>query len=98
MQKLFGYANRLLQQLSVWLVSDDLGGEDAGYGGPGLVWLYVVCGSLDGQTNSLKCLWRWLMVDICTFNSRATALVDIPPKNKKKIKKKLPHTEMLDDD
>ncbi len=43
-QKFFGYANRLLQQLSGWLVSDDLGGEDAGCGGPGLVWLHVVCG------------------------------------------------------
>ncbi len=43
-QKLFGYANRLLQQLSGWLVSDDLGGEDARCGGPGLVWLHVVCG------------------------------------------------------
>ncbi len=42
MQKFFGYANRLLQQLSGWLVSDDLGGEDAGCGGPGLVWLHVV--------------------------------------------------------
>ncbi len=27
-----------------WLVSDDLEGEDAGCGGPGLVWLHVVCG------------------------------------------------------
>ncbi len=44
MQKLFGYANRLLQQLSGWLVSDDLGGEDAGCGAPGLVWLHMVCG------------------------------------------------------
>ncbi len=35
MQKFFGYVNRLLQQLSGWLVSDDLGGEDAGCGGPG---------------------------------------------------------------
>ncbi len=43
-QKLFGYANRLLQQLSGWLVSDDLGGKDAGRGGPGLVWLHMVCG------------------------------------------------------
>ncbi len=41
-QKFFGYANRLLQQLSGWLVSDDLGGEDAGCGGPGLV--LVACG------------------------------------------------------
>ncbi len=30
-------------QLSGWLVSDDLGGEDAGCGGPGLVLLHVVC-------------------------------------------------------
>ncbi len=37
-QKFFGYANRLLQQLSGWLISDDLGGEDAGCGGSGLVW------------------------------------------------------------
>ncbi len=28
-----------LPQLSGWLVSDDLGVEDAGCGGPGLVWL-----------------------------------------------------------
>ncbi len=25
-------------------VADHLGGEDAGCGGPGLVWLHVVCG------------------------------------------------------
>ncbi len=43
-QKLFGYANRLLPQLSGWLVSDDLRGEDAGCEGSGLVWLHVVCG------------------------------------------------------
>ncbi len=36
-------SNRLLQQLFGWLVSDNLGGEDAGCGGPGLVWLHVVC-------------------------------------------------------
>ncbi len=36
-QKFFGYANRLLQQLSGGLVSDDLGGEDAGCGGPELM-------------------------------------------------------------
>ncbi len=44
-QKFFGYANRLLQQLSGWLVSDEFGGEYAGCGDPGLVWLRVVCGS-----------------------------------------------------
>ncbi len=27
-----------------WLFSDDLGGEDAACGGPGLVWLHVVYG------------------------------------------------------
>ncbi len=32
------------KQLSGWLVSDDLGGEDAGCGGAGLVWIHVVCG------------------------------------------------------
>ncbi len=42
-QKFFSYANRLLQQLLEWLVSDYLGGEDAGCGGPGLMWLHVVC-------------------------------------------------------
>ncbi len=42
MQKFFGYANRLLQLLSGRLVSEDLGGEDAGCGGPRLVWLHVV--------------------------------------------------------
>ncbi len=79
--KFFGYANRLLQQLSRWLVSDDLGGEDAGCGGPGAgvvtrglrLW-----SRLDVLPNSLKHLWRRLMVEKLTFNSRATALVDIP--------------------
>ncbi len=69
MQKLFGYAHRLLQQ-----VSDNLGGEDAGFGGPVLVWLHVVCGCV---AISLKRLWRRLMVEQLTFNSRATALVGI---------------------
>ncbi len=35
-------------------------------------------GRLDVLPNSLKRLWRWLMVEKWTFNSRATALVDIP--------------------
>ncbi len=76
-QKFFGYANRLLQQLSGWLVSDDLGGEYAGCGGPGLVWLHVVW-SVVVRPNSLKRLWRRLMVEKWTSNSWATALVDIP--------------------
>ncbi len=55
-QKFFGYANWLLQQLSGWLVSDDLGGKDAGCGGPGLVWLHVVCGCEAGW---LYCQILW---------------------------------------
>ncbi len=35
-------------------------------------------GRLDVLPNSLKRLWRRLMVEKWTFNSRATALVDIP--------------------
>ncbi len=35
-------------------------------------------GRLDVLPNSLKCLWRWLMVEKWTFNSRTTALADIP--------------------
>ncbi len=84
MQKLFGYANRLLQQLwqnhdqSGWLVSDDLGGEDAGCGGPGLVWLHMVCGCEAGRM-SCQILWNafgdgYGMVEKLTFNSRTTAL------------------------
>ncbi len=45
-QKFFGYVNRLLQYLSGCLVSDDLGSEDVGCGGPGLVRLLVVCGRM----------------------------------------------------
>ncbi len=37
----------------MWLVSDDLGGEDAGCEGPGLVWLHMVCGCEAGWM-----LWR----------------------------------------
>ncbi len=50
MQKFFGYANQLLQQLSGWLVSDDLGGKDVGCIGPGPMWLHVVCGCAVGCT------------------------------------------------
>ncbi len=42
--ELLWLCNRLFQQLSGWLVSDDLRAEDAGCGGPGRVWLHVVCG------------------------------------------------------
>ncbi len=40
------YRNSLVMQTgwSGCLVSDDLGDEDAGCGGPGLVWIHVVCG------------------------------------------------------
>ncbi len=56
-QKFFAYANRLLQQLSGWLVSDNLGGEDAGCGGPGLVWLHVVC-SCEAGWMYCQILWN----------------------------------------
>ncbi len=36
-------------------------------------------GRLDVLPNSRKQLWRWLKVEKWTFNSRATALVDISP-------------------
>lgn len=64
---------RLLQQLSRWLDSGDLGGEDVGCGGPGLPG-----GQLDVLSNSLKRFWRLLMVEKWTFSLRATALVDFP--------------------
>ncbi len=35
-------------------------------------------GQLNVLPNSLKRLWKWFMVEKWTFNSRATALVDIP--------------------
>ncbi len=35
-------------------------------------------GRLNVRPNSLKRLWRWLMVEKWTFNSRSTALVEIP--------------------
>ncbi len=35
-------------------------------------------GRLDVRPNSLKRLWRWLMVEKWTFNSWPTALVEIP--------------------
>ena len=39
-----------------------------------VVWLEVL-------SNSLKQCWRWLMVEKLTFNSLATALVNIPGAN-----------------
>ncbi len=59
-QKFFGYANQLLQQLSGWLVSDDRGGEDAGCGGLGwcgYTWSAIVR-PVYVLINSLKRLWR----------------------------------------
>ena len=41
-----------LHQLSRWLVSDDLAGEEAECGGPGLTWLQVVCVCEAGWTYS----------------------------------------------
>ena len=50
-QKFFGCAT---PQLSGWLVSDNPTGEEAGYGGPRLVWLDVVWGCEAVLSNSLK--------------------------------------------
>ena len=43
MQKVFGCANQLLQQLPRGLVSGDNAGEEAGCEGPGLMCLHVLC-------------------------------------------------------
>ncbi len=72
-KKFFGYANRLLQQLS-WRWRCWMWKYWAGVIIRGLrLW-----GRLDVLPNSLKHLWRWLMVEKWLFNSWATALVDIP--------------------
>lgn len=42
-QKLFDCASQLFQQMSGCLVSDVHADEEAKYGGPGLVWLHMVC-------------------------------------------------------
>ncbi len=75
-QKFFGYANRLLQQLSrrSWRWRCWMWRSWAGVVTRGLrLWV-----RLDVLLNSLKYLWRWLMVEKLTFNLRTTALVDIP--------------------
>ncbi len=126
-QKFFGYANRVLQKLSGWLVRTAVRSRPrwvqracrwaslrrfltvcaeilwlckpivaAAVRVAGLrrswrwrCWMWrswagvVTCGlrlwgRLDVLPNSLKHLWRRLMVEKWTFNSRATALVDIP--------------------
>ncbi len=41
-------------------------------------WMWRLWGRLDVLPNSLKRLWRQLMVEKWTFNSQATALVNIP--------------------
>ncbi len=81
-QKFFGYANRCCSScpgglsqmiLEVKMLDVEVLGW-CGYTWSAVVWpvgLYL--------PKSLKCLWRWLMVEKkLTFNSRATALVDIP--------------------
>ncbi len=45
-------------------------------GSCGYTWSAIVW-QLDVLPNSLKRLWRWLMAEKLTFNSRSTALVDI---------------------
>ena len=48
----FGCANPQFHQLSGWLVSDHPASEEAGFGGPGLVWLHLVYGCEAGWTYS----------------------------------------------
>ncbi len=61
-------------------VSDNLGGEDTGCGGPGLVWLHVVCGCEAGwmywmySETPVETAYGWEM----NIQFTATALVDIP--------------------
>ena len=70
-QKFFGYANRLLQQLEVYMLDVEV------LGWCGYTWSAVV--RPVGCTAKLsKRLWRQLMVEKWTFNSQATALVYIP--------------------
>lgn len=58
-------------------LSNNVGGEAGGCGGPRLAWLRLACGCEAGwMSHSLKCLWRRLMVRKFTFASQATALVD----------------------
>jgi len=78
----FGFCACAHNQLQHIIVDDTstapAGCGDAGCGGPGLVWVHMMWGRLDVLTISLKRLWRRLMVEKWTFNSMATALVDIP--------------------
>ena len=50
LRQLLTVCAEILHQLSEWLVSDDPAGEEAGWGGPGLTWLHVVCGCEAGWT------------------------------------------------
>ena len=62
-EKLFGCANPQFHQLSGWLVSDDLAGEEAGCGGPGLAWLHVICGCEAGWMYC-QILWNGVGVSL----------------------------------
>lgn len=68
---IFGHVNWLLQQLSPWLDSYNPNGEAAAFGGPGLLWLHVICGCEAGSATAK--FWRWLMEQKWAINSCATA-------------------------
>lgn len=52
-----GRISLVVHQLSGCLVSDNLAGEEAGSGGPGLAWLQVVCGFEAGMLRSGHALY-----------------------------------------
>jgi hypothetical protein len=65
---------------AIWLVSDDPTGEEAGCGGPGLAWLYMVC-----SCEARWCINKFYKITLeaaygreINIYSLATALVDIP--------------------
>jgi hypothetical protein len=77
-QKFFVCANPQFHQLSRWLVSDECTWRSQIRRAGVIIHGLQLWGRLDVLPNSLKWLWRLLMVEKWPFNYLATALVDIP--------------------